>query len=95
MDLDSVPIDIEERETCNENLMSNFDGNINKQVEQELVDNPLKTAEYPGWEFWGLCWYQDNKFYCMTMRYRNRDNLFKADTTEELMEKVCQVYGYA
>jgi hypothetical protein len=93
VDFDNDPTENMEN-AVNGNLMSNFDHEVNKDVEKELIENGNLKAYYPGWEFYGTCWYQNNSFYCRVIRYRNIVVYYKANTPEELMEEISSIYGY-
>jgi hypothetical protein len=84
---------LEGKISADEDLMSNFDHAVNKEIEKLLIENNMK-ADYPGREFHGTCWYHENGFYCRVMRYGSVVGYYKADTPEELMEEVSSIYGY-
>jgi hypothetical protein len=92
VDFDADPT--ENMDDASDELMSNFDHEVNKDIEKELIENNNLKASYPGWEFHGICWYKDNNFYCRVMRYHSIVGYYKADTPEELMEEISGIYGY-
>jgi len=85
---------VEKMENANDNLMSNFDHKVNKEIEQQLKENYNLKADYPGWNFFGECWYKDDSFYCRVKCYRETVGYYKANTPEELMEEISNIYGY-
>jgi hypothetical protein len=75
-----------------ENVCSNFDGLINKNVVQELIDNNCK-AGYPAWEWYGIVWHQDNRFHIKVKRYGSVIGEHDYETMEELRDDVSEKYG--
>jgi hypothetical protein len=75
-----------------EDIMSNFDHVIDREVEKELKENRC-YSKYPGWNFSGNVWFQDNKFYCEVWQYHCHVETIEGDTLEDLMENVCCEYG--
>ena len=85
---------LEGKTNADDDLMSNFDHIVNKDIEKILIENNNIKANYPGWEFHGTCWYHENMFYCRVMRYGSVVGYYNAETPEELMEEVSSIYGY-
>ena len=84
----------ENKEVCDDELMSNFDHEINEEIKNKLIENSNLMAGYPGWEFHGECWFNEGMFYCKVMRYKSCVGYYKAETPEELMEEISSIYGY-
>jgi hypothetical protein len=83
---------IEGKEICGD-LMSNFDHEVDKDIENKLRVNNNLAAKYPGWEFHGTCWFYEGMFYCRVMRYGLVVGYYNAKTPEELMQEICGIYG--
>ena len=75
-----------------EEVMSNFD----REVDQEVADQ-LKSgkyfAPYPGWNFYGRVWWED-EWFCEVWVQGSYDGTYNASTLEELMKDVSDFYGY-
>lgn len=82
-------------EEHDENLMSNFDGIVNENVEKDLINNDL-YAGYTAWEFYGSVWYdkEEKLWYCKVMRYHSHVDTISADSPSELRKEVSDIYGY-
>ena len=78
-----------------ESVMSNFDHEINRDVEKELIENEC-YADYPGWGFFAQVVYdRDRKlFICYVNQYHCHVDTIEADTLEEIMETCCNNWGY-
>jgi hypothetical protein len=74
-------------------VMSNFDHSIDKKIETQLK-NKLSYADYPGWDFHGTVWYENDMFHCKVMQYRCHVDTISAETLDEIMEEVSDKYGY-
>ena len=74
------------------NSMSNCDGSIDDGMEADLK-NGMRSS-HAGWDFYGLVWFEDGKFYEMVKQYRAHVATHCADTLEELMESVNSEFGY-
>jgi hypothetical protein len=75
------------------NLVSNFDRVIDKNVEQELITNNCKS-DYPAWNFHAYVWHDDSKFYCEVEIYHNIEGIYDYDTVEELIEDISDMFGW-
>ena len=76
-----------------EELMSNFDRKINKEVANAIKSKKL-FSRYAGWNFNGKVWFDDNKWLCEVWTYGNWQKTFICDTLDEIMESVSNEYGY-
>lgn len=74
-----------------EYLMSNFDGEVSKDVQGDIKGSK-KFAEYSGWNFHGKVWY-DGKWNCEVWTYGNHKETVSEDSLEEIMETVSDKYG--
>ena len=83
----------ENYEYYGDEIMSNCDREVDKNIEQKIKNKPL-WAGYAGWDFYGLVWWENNKWYCMVKQYRCHIDTIEANTPEKLMEKVSDEYGY-
>lgn len=73
-------------------LMSNYDGEVNREVEAQLRAGHF-LAKYPGWDFNGDCWFAEGKFHCAVYAYHVHRFTVVGDTPEEIMAQVREVYG--
>lgn len=74
-------------------LMSNFDHEVNQQMAQRLRHDQV-TARYPAWNFFAHCWFADDQFHAAVLVYHEHVGSFSADTPEELMKAVSDAYGW-
>jgi len=77
---------------CNEDLMSNFDHQIEPNAE-ELLKSSKIYGGYPGWNFHGDVWFEDNKFYCEIWQWGNHVNTLEAESLREIMDEASEYYG--
>ena len=82
------------KELEGEEIMSNCDGLINRDTEKGIKDKPLFSS-YPGWNFCGKVWWQDNRWFCEVWQYKAWTETISADTLEDIMEKVSDEYGHS
>lgn len=73
-------------------LMSNFDREVDREVEQRLRNEKV-IAGYPGWNFHATCWYTNGLFHAQVGVYNVHVDTFSAPTPDDLMVLVCQQYG--
>lgn len=76
-----------------EHTMSNFDHVIDDGMEEDLRNG--MRSEHAAWEFYGLVWFEDGKFYEMVKRYQSHVATYSAKTLEKLMRKVNANHGSA
>lgn len=76
-----------------EDVMSNFDGIIDKEIEKELRTK-FSYSKYPAWNFCGSVWFENNKFYCEIWQYGSITKVINGDTLEDVMRVACEWYGY-
>jgi hypothetical protein len=74
-------------------IMSNFCYEVDKNIENAIKDKQL-WAGYVAWNFFGEVWYADEKWHCDVKQYKMYVDTISAETPEELMEKVSDIYGY-
>lgn len=74
-------------------IMTNFDGSINRKVE-EVLKSSFTYATYPARDFCGHVCFEDNKFRCDVLVYHSMIDTIYADTLEDIMEQVSEKYGY-
>jgi hypothetical protein len=77
-----------------EMVMSNFDHEVNRDVEFTLRTNESTYAGYPAWNFYGSVWYEDSMFHCEIMVYGSYRETISAETLEEIMEIASNKYGW-
>ena len=79
---------------ASDNLMSNFDHEIDQTVAEELKRDKL-IAEYPGWEFHATCWWDGarGKYLAAVRRYHALVATYAAGTPKELMDAICEDFG--
>ena len=85
-------------ETCPENLeyipdsvMSNFDHEIDHDVEQKVKQGG-HYADYPAWNFHGTVWF-DGKFKCEIRRHHCHIATLEAETLQEIMDEASASWG--
>jgi len=78
---------------CLEDVMSNFDKEIDRDVEKQLKEGNC-YAGYPAWNFHGTVYYKDDKFYCEIWTYGFPNELINAETLEEIIELASDKYGW-
>jgi hypothetical protein len=76
-----------------DNLMSNFDHEVDQTVAQ-LLRNGRVWAGYPGWNFFAHCWFADDQFHAAVLVYHEHRSTISAETPEELMKAVSDTYGW-
>jgi hypothetical protein len=76
-----------------DNLMSNFDREVDQDVAQRLQTEQV-IANYPGWNFNAYCWFKDGLFYAAVRRYGTHVATISAETPAELMENVSNEFGW-
>lgn len=81
------------KEYNGEEIMSNFDGQINFRTAQAIKTNPLYSG-YSGWYFYGYVWWEEGQWHCDVWQYRSYKETFSSSTLEELKNDVCDSYGY-
>lgn len=85
-------LDFDELEEL-EDFCSNFDGEINFDIAEKLKAGDV-YATYPSRDWFGLVYYEDNKYKCCVKRYQSVVGTVEGSTPEELKENVCDKYGY-
>lgn len=76
-----------------EEIMSNFD----HKIELDIVDHikgKLLFSGYPGWDFYGDVWFEDNKWHCQVKSYSTHVATYSSENIEDLKEQVCSNHGY-
>jgi hypothetical protein len=82
----------EHRSAFGDRLMSNYDHQVDHSVAERLRSGQF-LAEYTGWNFHAVCWFADAMFHAeVCVRGIHRLTL-SADTPEELMKAVSEVFG--
>lgn len=76
-----------------EDVMSNFDGEIDQGIAERLKDETA-IADYPAWDFHAQVWFEDGIYYCLIKQYREHIATLEASTLKELMEEACSQYGF-
>lgn len=74
-------------------LMSNIDGNINKDVADVLKTEPY-FGQYSGWNFCGYVWFQDGKWHCEVWCHKFYNETISEETLEGIMKSVSNSYGW-
>jgi hypothetical protein len=75
-----------------DDVMSNFDHLIEDGAEDKLKNNYVYGG-YPGWDFHGWVWHEQDKFHCEVSVYGTIQQIISADTLKELMAEVSLQYG--
>ncbi len=82
----------EELEFIPENVMSNFDHEIDREVESKLRKGGF-YAYYSAWDFHAEVWFDDSKFKCMVRQHHSHVDTLEAETLEEIMKEACTKFG--
>jgi len=80
---------------CGDDVMSNFDHIIDKDVEGKIKGKSL-YAYYPGWNFHGIVWFdkRTKKWRCLVSQFHVHVETIETSTLQGLMSEVCKTYGY-
>ena len=73
--------------------MSNFDHSVDDGFEDALRTGKL-CGEHYAWNFCGYVWFDGEQFCEDVHVYGEYQQTIKADTLEELMDRVNEQYGY-
>lgn len=76
-----------------EEIISNFDGIIITETARAIKNKNLYST-YPGWNFYGTVWFQDNMWNCEIWCYDIYQETYTELTLEKLKEMICEKYGY-
>ena len=75
--------------------MSNFDNNIDEGFAEALQANPGKVfGRHAAWDFNGKVWFDEGKFHDEVMVKRLLRKTMSAGSLRELMDVVCDEFGY-
>lgn len=74
-------------------IMSNYDGLIDENTASEIKGREL-FSRYAGWNFNGKVWWGNNQWNCEVWQYHSHMETVSKDTLEEIMQTVCDKYGY-
>lgn len=86
-------LDREEFNKVHNDVMSNFDGIIDREIESRLKSENVH-AGYSAWNFHGNVWYQDERFHCEIWRYQCYTETISAETLEEIMSEANEKHGF-
>ncbi len=75
--------------------MTNFDGSIDDGFAEALQAQPAKVfGRHAAWDFNGLVYFYDGEFHEEVWVYGSLIQTISADSLPELMEAVCEKFGY-
>ena len=74
-------------------VMINFDHSIDKEVAKQLK-NPMTYAEYLGWNFHGIVWYENESYHCMVKMHGSHVDTISSENLSEIMNEASFKYGY-
>ena len=80
------------RPRCRDDVMSNFDHQIDEAVATRIKESGEWSA-YAGWNFHGRVWWTGEKWACEVWCYHEAQEVVTAPSLEELMEGVSSQYG--
>ena len=89
----NIPDGLFDRVRHIDSLISNYDHKVNFEVAEALQKDANLISDYPGLHFYGICWFEKNKFHCACMQFGKVVSVFAALTPHKLMKMVCKVYG--
>lgn len=72
--------------------MSNLDHSIEDGFGDDLKEG--YRGDYCGWNFTGTVWYESDMFYIEVWVRGGHVETMEAETPAEIMEIVCEKYGY-
>ena len=77
-------------------VMSNFDHEIDREVERELKERE-SVACYPAMNFCGWVWWSraSQQWLCCVMRYHQHVATLRSESLEGIMEQACEEWGAA
>ena len=75
-------------------VMSSFDHEIEGGAEERLKKGGC-FGGYPGWDFYGEVWWEEDQFYCQIKQYSYHTATLSAATLQGIMEQACERFGYA
>lgn len=78
---------------CDECIMSNFDSVIELDVVRKIKGEKY-YAHYPGYNFCGYVWWEDDKWHCEVWRYGMYRQTFSSEYLDDLKECISAEYGY-
>ena len=73
--------------------MSNLDHVIDIGFEEEIKNNPV-YGRHAGWNFNGLTYYLEGKFYTDVWVYGSHRSTIVCDTLQELFDETNEQYGW-
>ena len=73
--------------------------NVVEVIEEKSLQEKLRSGKYYGsyaaCNFYGLVWFEDEKFFCHIKRHYCHVETISADTLEEIMTTASEKYEYA
>jgi len=75
-------------------VMTNLDHSVDAGVAGRLRDGGHWSC-HDGWNFNGIVWFADGRWYERVSRYRRPQGTYSAETLEELMKVVNDEFGWA
>lgn len=76
-----------------EEIMSNFDREINEEVRTSIKNKQL-YADYPAWNFHARVWYEKVRWRCEIWRFGSYIETISSKTLRGIMNKSSKKYGY-
>ena len=91
----SSPCDIPGLRELDDDVVSNFDGIVNKGIAEELRKNPEKCfAGFPGWNFYCNVWFNGFQFCGKVVQYNIFKGFYFGESIEDLREEICFKFGW-
>lgn len=78
---------------CLDDVMSNFDHKIEKDIEGKLREGNY-YAGYSAWDFHGNVIFKEDKFICEIRRYGCLVDIIEEETLEEIMQEASDKWGW-
>jgi DNA modification methylase len=78
-----------------DDIMSNFDHDIDNNVAEELKQTD-QYAQYSGWNFCGEIWWdkESKKWCCEIWTHAFYRETYESDSLKEIMNSVSEKFGY-
>jgi len=88
-ELETIPESWKELDT----VMSNFDFEIDRKIEEKLKTGNY-WSQYAGYDFCGYVWWNRDKWSCEIWQYKSHIDTIHGKTLEAIMETVSEKYGF-
>jgi hypothetical protein len=81
-----------DKESCLGFIYSNFD-HVLEEEKVPLLETLGSWAEHGAYNFYGIIWFENNKYKEEVFQYQMSQGVFEADSIEDLIKKVIEIFG--